>query len=32
MQLIDEYERLFIRIFIGLCLLGMGTLSATCSG
>jgi hypothetical protein len=32
MHLIDEYERLFIRIVLNLCLLGMGTLSATCSG
>lgn len=30
MHLIDEYERLVIRISVGLCVLGTGALLMTC--
>jgi hypothetical protein len=30
MHLVDEYERLFLRICLGLCLLGMGSLLTMC--
>ena len=31
MHVADEYERLFVRIYLGLCLLGLASLLTMCS-